>query len=779
MTKLTYDAQGFIVHAKKNEQLGAKIADDTTKIARLIQKQGQLTCADAHFIKKNLTKSPKQAKTNDNSTVAKPTTKTSRHLVKQAGVGSIGQTPKPSTSKPSIATVQASDTKKLVHRTNERIKAHARTSLPKPKHATPALSASLPTAKPTLSKQERAFDDKILRLLSRLAVGIAKRRKKQGGQTGGMLGLLLSLLSFLPIGRLLKGGKWLLKFLKGNAVKRIPLLSALIGGVGLLANWGNLTAEQKAVQSGKLVGRVGGMLAGAMIGQAIIPIPIVGALVGAIVGEKLGGFVGRTAGGGLYAIATGAFREWLGSFGVVGKGLLTLWDNGIKPLIAGANDSLAWFKNNLMAFGETLKGVYQMAVDNTSEQIENAVNSVQSLWGQGKAFFGVSSDVFVPAQNAIKAANYAVKHANGYMAFLGRCAEYVNNAFQALGYRASGHGYEVADNLYKMNKGKFEYVAYDPKTYVPQVGDVMSFTAGKRVGARQRAKFKGKTYGHVQIYTEKGWVSDTVQKSMWSGNDYKADYADGSGKIIVVRPVGGKYTNSATPAKSTKPAGTNSVLSGYHTGVYQSTGIKYPHIGTISENELVAVAGEQRIHKMAQADYQKMAADFQKATGKSLTVQSGYRSVAYQQGIIDRKKKQGLSDKAIYSVSAPAGFSEHQTGLAMDFSIGGNTNLTNKGVWADNSIGYQWLKANAHKYGFVQTYTKGNAQGVAQENWHWAYRGNQKARELLGGLDVPAQPSVLPNIPSYSKTPKQAGQNTVLVPQNTKPKDRSPIHKVV
>lgn len=79
---------------------------------------------------------------------------------------------------------------------------------------------------------------------------------------------------------------------------------------------------------------------------------------------------------------------------------------------------------------------------------------------------------------------------------------------------------------------------------------------------------------------------------------------------------------------------------------------------------------------------------------------------------------------------APPGFSEHQTGYAVDFSS------TNYSDWSQggkfSKLG-DILDAMAHKYGFVKTYTReANASiGVSVEEWHWKYIGSDKAREAL------------------------------------------------
>lgn len=97
-----------------------------------------------------------------------------------------------------------------------------------------------------------------------------------------------------------------------------------------------------------------------------------------------------------------------------------------------------------------------------------------------------------------KAAAFAVSHAAKRS--LRDCALYVNNALRAQGIRSYGNGVDVASNLLKSGQG-FHQVAYS-KDYVPQIGDVMSMKSNSK---------SGHNWGHVAIYTKKGWVSDFRQ----------------------------------------------------------------------------------------------------------------------------------------------------------------------------------------------------------------------------------------------------------------------------
>lgn len=62
------------------------------------------------------------------------------------------------------------------------------------------------------------------------------------------------------------------------------------------------------------------------------------------------------------------------------------------------------------------------------------------------------------------------------------------------------------------------------------------------------------------------------------------------------------------------------------------------------------------------------------------------------------------------SGAAVPGTSNHEMGLAIDFSLPG----TNKSAVRNASKQLRWLRANAGKYSFKET--------VASEDWHWAYR---------------------------------------------------------
>lgn len=104
-----------------------------------------------------------------------------------------------------------------------------------------------------------------------------------------------------------------------------------------------------------------------------------------------------------------------------------------------------------------------------------------------------------------------------------------------------------------------------------------------------------------------------------------------------------------------------------------------------------------------------------KESGFDLLIYSGYRSYEYQESIYTGD---------IYQ--AKPGESEHQTGLAIDVTIHG-IGLTKA---FGETIEGQWIKENAHKYGFIIRYPNGkeNITGFLYEPWHIRYVGSSSAK---------------------------------------------------
>lgn len=149
--------------------------------------------------------------------------------------------------------------------------------------------------------------------------------------------------------------------------------------------------------------------------------------------------------------------------------------------------------------------------------------------------------------------------------------------------------------------------------------------------------------------------------------------------------------------------------------------------------------------------------------GRNLSIVSGYRSFDDQvgtffnnSGVTSPIKEYWYANatsaelatiKAQYLAraewSAPPGFSEHSTGMGIDI------NSLDRSF--ENTEEYKWLKINAAKYGFVESYPSGSIKGAGFEPWHWRWDGNTQ----------------YPNVEPVSKLAGQTGDKSSSPSNNT------------
>jgi D-alanyl-D-alanine carboxypeptidase len=118
-----------------------------------------------------------------------------------------------------------------------------------------------------------------------------------------------------------------------------------------------------------------------------------------------------------------------------------------------------------------------------------------------------------------------------------------------------------------------------------------------------------------------------------------------------------------------------------------------------------------------------------KDDGISLAGVSAYRSQATQTTIFNNYvKKDGV--EAANQYSSKPGFSEHQTGLAIDVS-GSSGKCAAEDCFADTKEA-KWLAAHGSDYGFIIRYLKGkeSVTGYQYEPWHIRYVGKEIAKEI-------------------------------------------------
>ncbi|HHY73693.1 MAG TPA: LysM peptidoglycan-binding domain-containing protein [Bacillus bacterium] len=108
---------------------------------------------------------------------------------------------------------------------------------------------------------------------------------------------------------------------------------------------------------------------------------------------------------------------------------------------------------------------------------------------------------------------------------------------------------------------------------------------------------------------------------------------------------------------------------------------------------------------------------------------SGYRSYDRQNEIFASKVIQSGMESA-GQFSAKPGESEHQTGLAMDLTSS-SVNYGLSQYFGETKEG-QWIKKNAHKFGFIVRYQKGKEKitGYQYEPWHVRYVGKSASKVI-------------------------------------------------
>lgn len=138
---------------------------------------------------------------------------------------------------------------------------------------------------------------------------------------------------------------------------------------------------------------------------------------------------------------------------------------------------------------------------------------------------------------------------------------------------------------------------------------------------------------------------------------------------------------------------------------------------------------DQPVRQEVSTALSAMFAAARSEAGLALRVQSGYREY-------DMQANDYAGDVAAHGQTfadadtARAGYSEHQTGLAVDLSATSGDCVLNA-CFGQLPEG-EWLAANAWRFGFLLRYPQGKeaVTGFAYEPWHFRYIGVPLATEL-------------------------------------------------
>lgn len=126
--------------------------------------------------------------------------------------------------------------------------------------------------------------------------------------------------------------------------------------------------------------------------------------------------------------------------------------------------------------------------------------------------------------------------------------------------------------------------------------------------------------------------------------------------------------------------------------------------------------------------------------GIDLYVNSGYIGYYHQQTLFDQYVQTAGYDYALL-IQPRAGYSEHQSGYAVDFisrqdgrytryNDSSRSNCDPSQCEANDAA--VWLNQHAHEYGFIQRYPKGKTDitGYDSQWWHYRYVGVELAKYL-------------------------------------------------
>ena len=187
-----------------------------------------------------------------------------------------------------------------------------------------------------------------------------------------------------------------------------------------------------------------------------------------------------------------------------------------------------------------------------------------------------------------------------------------------------------------------------------------------------------------------------------------------------------------TETTATVPQATESQVTGKLTnnGSYYSVRGKYDDIIIVNKKHGLSKDYNPGENPTAKAAFVRLRDDM---INQGLNVgrsYSGFRSYDYQKTLYDNYVSRD-GQAAADSYSARPGFSEHQTGLVFD--------LTDKsGNLLEDARASQWLKDNAHNYGFIVRFQAGKeaSTGYMPEAWHIRYVGKEAKDIHDSGLSL-------------------------------------------
>ena len=160
---------------------------------------------------------------------------------------------------------------------------------------------------------------------------------------------------------------------------------------------------------------------------------------------------------------------------------------------------------------------------------------------------------------------------------------------------------------------------------------------------------------------------------------------------------------------------------------------------TTLSGELTLYGKEVKLENNAALAAEALVRELHARGYEDIVITSGYRDYAYQQVLFNTYLGNEMAKHPdwteaqcraeVLTYSAAPGESEHQTGLCMDLISTRSVVLDE--TFADNPA-YAWLTENAHNFGFILRYPKGEegTTGYSYEPWHYRFVGVEAATRI-------------------------------------------------
>ncbi|MGT2749760.1 LD-carboxypeptidase LdcB/DacB [Streptococcus orisasini] len=291
------------------------------------------------------------------------------------------------------------------------------------------------------------------------------------------------------------------------------------------------------------------------------------------------------------------------------------------------------------------------------------------------------------------------------------------------------------------------YVQLDPissaKPAVDKVSGKLSVekrsAQGFTVVVTNVSSTKGVAAVKVPVWSTQNGQDDIVwyDAARQSNNSYKVSVAISRHKnnrgeynihLYYIQKDGSMVGVAAT--KTTVEAQAPTAKSVSYNGSYYSVKGKYDEIVIVNKKYPLSASYNPGENPKAKAAFIRLRDDMIAKGYNVGKAYSGFRTYDYQKNLYQNYAKRD-GQAAADRYSARPGYSEHQTGLTFD--------LTDKsGHLLEDASASNWLKNNAHNYGFVIRYQPGkeSVTGYMPEAWHIRYIGKEAKEIYQSGLSL-------------------------------------------